>query len=159
MVLGEQKLQECDSYKYLGVTIICNGSFNEHIENLKVKAGKAYCALISKCKDFSGLQPRLFLFDQTIVPILNYAFEIWGFEEYNTFEQLHLSACKYILGVKSTTRTGAVYAELGRISLQSIRYVGMLKFFARLRLLNISEPHQLTWKSFHFLCDAADLGL
>ena len=73
--LGEQELKECDSYKYLGVTIKSSGSFNEHIKNMKLKAGKAYYALISKCKDFSGLQPRLFLylFDQTIVPILNYA--------------------------------------------------------------------------------------
>ena len=158
--LGEQELKECDSYKCLGVTIKSNGSFNEHIENMNLKAGKAYYALISKCKDFSGLQPRLFLylFDQTIVPILNYASEIWGFEEYSTLERLHLSACKYILGVKSTTCTDAVYAELGRISLQSIRHACMLKFFARLLLLNVSEPHRLVCKSFRFLCDAADLG-
>ena len=57
--LGEQELQECDSYKYLGVTIKSNDSFNEHIENIKLKAARAYCALISKCKDFNGLHPRL----------------------------------------------------------------------------------------------------
>ena len=138
--LGEQELQECDSYKYLGVTIKSNGSFNEHVENINSKAGKAYYSLISKCKDFNGLQPRLFLylFDQTIIPILNYASEIWGLDEYAILERLHLSACKHILGVKSTTCTDAVYAELGRISLQSNRHVCMLKFFARLQLL---APH------------------
>ena len=158
--LGEQKLQECDSFKYLGVTIKSNGSFNEHIENMKLKAGKAYHTLISRCKDFSGFQPRLFLYpyEQTIVPILNYASEICDFEEYSKLERLHLSACKYILGVKSTMCTNAVYAKLGRISLQSIRHVCMLKFFARLQLLNVSEPHQLASKSFRFLCDAANLG-
>ena len=158
--LGEQELQECDSYKYLGVTIKSNDSFNEHIENINLKAGKAYYSLISKCKDFNGLQPRLFLylFDQTIIPILTYASEIWGFDEYAKLERLHLSACKYILGVKSTTCTDAVYAELGRISLQSNRHVCMLKFFARLQLLNVSEPHRLACKSFRFLCEAADLG-
>ena len=78
--LGEQELKQCDSYKYLGVTIKSNGSFNEHIEYIKLKANKAYYALISKCKDFNfnGLQPSLFLylFDKTIVLILNYASEI-----------------------------------------------------------------------------------
>ena len=83
--LGEQELQECDSYKYFGVTINFNGSFNEHIENINLKAGKAYYSLISKFKDFNGLQPRLFLylFDQTVIPILNYSSEIWGFDEYD----------------------------------------------------------------------------
>ena len=159
-LLGEQELQECDSYKYLGVTIKSNGSFNEHIENIKLKAGKAYYALISKCKDFNGLQPSLFLylFNQTIVPIMNYPSEIWGFDEHATLERLHLSVCKYILGVKSTTCTDAVYAELGRISLHSNRHVCMLNFFARLQLLNVSEPHRLACKSFHSLCEAADLG-
>ena len=69
--LGEQEVEECDSYKYLGVTIKSNGSFNEHMKNINLKAGKAYYSLISKCKDFNGLQPRLFLylFDQKIIPI------------------------------------------------------------------------------------------
>ena len=34
----------------------------------------------------------------------------------------------------------------------------MLKFFARLQLLNVTEPHRLAGKSFRFLCDAAELG-
>ena len=34
----------------------------------------------------------------------------------------------------------------------------MLKFFARLQLLNVFEPHRLACKSFRFLCEAADLG-
>ena len=48
--------------------------------------------------------------------------------------------------------------ELGRISLQSNIHVYMLKFFARLQLLNVSEPHRLACKSSNFLCEAADLG-
>ena len=159
-LFGENEIQECDSYKYLGVTIKSNCSFNEHVEIVKQKANKAYYSLISKCKDFDGLHPRLFLylFDQTIAPILNYASEIWGHEEFVTLEQLHLSACKYILGVKSTTCTDAVYAELGRIPLQLNRHVSMLKFYARLISLNDSEPHRFACKSFRFLCESADLG-
>ena len=156
-LFGENEIQECDSYKYLGVTIKSNCSFNEHVEMVKQKA---YYSLISKCKDFDGLHPRLFLylFDQTIAPILNYASEIWGHEEFVTLERLHLSACKYILGVKSTTCTDAVYAELGRIPLQLNRHVSMLKFYARLISLNDSEPHRFACKSFRFLCESADLG-
>ena len=66
-----------------------------------------------------GFQPRLFLylFDHTIAPILNYASKAWGFEEWSKLETLQLKACKYALGVWSSTTTDAVYAELRRMSL------------------------------------------
>ena len=83
---------------------------------MKLRAGKKCYDFISKCKDFNGLQPSLFLYllDQTIVPILNYASEIWGFDKHGTLERLHL-ACKNIFSVKLTTYTDAVYARLGGI--------------------------------------------
>ena len=98
------------------------------------------------------------MFHQTIAPILNYPFEIWGHEEFVTLERLHLSACKYILDVESTTCTDAVYAELGRIPLQLNGHVPMFKFYARLTSLNDSEPHRFACKSFRFLFESADLG-
>ena len=58
-----------------------------------------------------------------VAPILNYASEIWGFEEWSKLETFHLKACKYALGARSSTTADAVYAELGRVSLQ-----GMLIF-------------------------------
>ena len=46
--------------------------------------------------------------------------------------RLHLSACKYALGVKSSTNTDAVYSELGRIAVQSHHHINILKFHNRL---------------------------
>ena len=40
--LGDNAISECDSYKYLGVTFKSNCSYNEHIEKVKQKAGKAF---------------------------------------------------------------------------------------------------------------------
>ena len=122
--IGKKGVQECFSYKYLGVALKLNGPFSEHINKIKEKANKAYFSLISKSKEWGGFQPRLFLysFDHTIVPILNYASEIWGFEECSKVETLNLKACKYALSVRSSTTTDTVYAELRRISLQAQRH-------------------------------------
>ena len=60
----------------------------------------------------------LYLFDHTIAPILNYASEIKGLEEWSKLETLYLKACKYALGGRSSKTADAVYAELGRVSLQ-----------------------------------------
>ena len=136
--IGDKEIKECDSYKYLGVTIKSNGSFSEHIDKIKEKSHKAYLSLISKSKEWGGFSPRLFLylFDHTIAPILNYASEVWGFEEWPKLETLHLKACKYELGVRSNTTTDAVYADFGRMSLQCHRHSNILKFFTRISALD-----------------------
>ena len=108
--IGDKEVKECVSYKYLGVTIKSNESFSEHIDKIKEKAHKAYFSLISKSKEWGGFQPRhfLYLFDHTIAPILNYASEIWGFEGWTKLETLHLKACKYAMGVRSSTTKDAM---------------------------------------------------
>ena len=49
--IGDKEVEECISYKYLGVTIKSNGSFSEHIDKIKERANKAYFPLISKGKE------------------------------------------------------------------------------------------------------------
>ncbi len=70
---------------------------------------------------------------------------------------MHLSACKYILGVKSSTNTEGIYAELGRITIQLKRHINILKFLARLESLNDLEPNRYVCKSFRFLCNNDNL--
>ena len=155
--LGNKEIEECETYKYLGVTFKSNGSFSEHADKIKEKAQKSHFSLLAKSREWGGFQPRLFLylFDHTIMPILNYASEIWGTNEWPKLERLHLSACKYALGVKSSTTTDAVYAELGRYSVLSARHINILKFF--LRLSNLEEERYAN-KAFNMLVTDANAG-
>ena len=156
--IGDKEVKECISYKYLGVTLKSNGSFSEHIDKIEEKALKSYFSLISKSKEWGGFQPRLFLylFDHTIAPILNYSSEIWGFEGWPKLETLHLKACKYALGVRPSTTTDAVYAELGRVSLQCQRHINILNFFSRLSSL---DSQRYASKALSMLSKDADHGL
>ena len=52
--------------------------------------------------------------DWTISPILLYASEVWGFENKESIEKVHLQFCKNILKVRSATPNYMVYGELGR---------------------------------------------
>ncbi len=49
----------------------------------------------SESREWGGFQPKLFLylFDHKIMPILNYASEEWGTNDFTKQESLHLSAC------------------------------------------------------------------
>jgi len=150
--IGDKEVEECETYKYLGVTFKSNGSFVDHTEKIKEKAQKCFFSLLSKSREWGGFQPWIFLylFDHTIIAILNYASEIWGTNDWPKLERLHLSACKYARGVKSTTKTEAVYAELGRYSMLYSRHINILKFYLRVSMLE-NESHANKGKlSFYY---------
>ena len=79
--IGEKLIEEAKSYKYLGVTIKDNGLFNDHVNLVKEKAAKAFDSLIAKNKEWHGFNSKVFfhIFDHTVVPILNYGAEVWGY--------------------------------------------------------------------------------
>ena len=53
------------------------------------------------------------LFDKTVLPIMLYGCEIWGFGNNNILETVFLKFCKYLLGLKSSTPNCMVYGEVG----------------------------------------------
>ena len=86
---------------------------------------------------------------------MNYSSEIWGFEDWAKVETLHLKACKYAFGVRSSTTTDAVYAELGRVSLQCQRHINIPIFFPQRSSL---ESTRYASKAFCMLRMDADYG-
>jgi len=63
---------------------------------------------------------QLRLFDNTIVSILTYGCEVWG---YGHLKMMHAYFLKYILNVKQSTSHSMLYGELGRVPL----YIGINK--------------------------------
>ena len=104
--------------------------FNEHVNLVKEKAAKAFYAIIGKNKEWHGFNPKVLfhVFDHTILPILNYSTEVWGFNDWYELEKLHLLACKYTLGVNLSTPTSGIYAELGRHPLYIHQKIAMIKY-------------------------------
>jgi hypothetical protein len=58
------------------------------------------------------------LFDSLASPILLYTSEVWGFENKESIEKVHLQFCKNVLKVRSTTPNYMVYGELGRYPME-----------------------------------------
>ena len=56
---------------------------------------------------------QLQLFDQTILPILLYGSEVWGFEEIQIIEKLHCEFLRTITKLRKNTPLYNVYARLG----------------------------------------------
>ena len=75
---------------------------------------------------------QLKLFDQTIVPILLYGSETFGFENLQPLEKMHLDFLKSILKMKSSTPLIMIYGEFGRFPLEIQVKTRMIKFWAKI---------------------------
>ena len=67
-----------------------------------------------------------------VLPILIYGSEIWGFENIDILERVHLQFCKMILHLKQSTPNFIVYAELGRYPITVSVKLRMINFWSRL---------------------------
>ena len=132
--IGTTSIEQVNSYIYLGIMMTPSGGFNQNLKYLHNKASKALFSIKTTMRHMSStatpVKVFLKLFDTKILPILTYSSELWGSYIYkikpNTtlesiinstnhlLEKLHLSFCKYILGVHRKTSNLGCLAELGR---------------------------------------------
>ena len=75
---------------------------------------------------------QLQLFDHTIVPILTYACEIWGFECLDFIENIHTDFQRKITNSRKSMLLYMLYAELGRIPLEATIKTRIIGFWNKL---------------------------
>jgi hypothetical protein len=59
---------------------------------------------------------RHLISDKIIIPMLTYGSEIWGYENIDILEKVHVKFCKLLLNLKTST-TIYIYGEIGRYPL------------------------------------------
>ena len=133
---GENKLDVhvVDHYKYLGLNFNFNGKFTVAKKELYEKGNRAMFSLLRKSRRLQlPIDIQLQLFDVLVKPVLLYGCEVWAHEGTDILEKLHLSFCKYVLGVNKSTCTNMVYGELGATPLSLITQSRMVMFWARIK--------------------------
>ena len=120
-------------FVYLEVKFSCTGSLKPAIDYLIQQATKAMYSLLSKARKLQlSLDTLLYLFDRTVVPVLLYGCEIWGYEKCEKANTFCLKFFKTILGLKRSTNNCMVYGELGRFPLTNEINKRMVKYWAYL---------------------------
>ena len=143
---GNNSIEIVDWYKYLGVILNYNGSFNLAIENLQTQASRAMFSLISRARRLRlPIDMQLELFDKTVLPILLYGCEIWGHSKAPMIETFHLSFLKMILGVHTKTCNNMVYGELGRIPIDIFIKKRIIGYWARILESKESKLTKVTY--------------
>lgn len=78
-------------FKYLGIAFSRSGSFCKVKKHLVEQAQKSMYSIIRKIRLFNlPIEQQFNLFDKVVVPILLYGCEIWGYENIDIIEKIHL---------------------------------------------------------------------
>ena len=67
------------------------------------------------------------IFDTTVLPVLTYASEVWGYKLHQNVENVQIRFCRYLLGVGSRTPNVAVLGECGRLPIFVHTYINCIK--------------------------------
>ena len=81
---------------------------------------------------YLAIDLQLKLFDHTVVPILTYACEIWGYENLDMLELIHNDFLRRITKSRKSTPLYMLYAELGRHPLEIIVKKRIIGFWNKL---------------------------
>ena len=151
--LNDNRLELVKEYKYLGLTVTCNGKLNYVTEILAQKARKAIFGLKANIPSIDSLsvQKWLKLYNSMLTPILTYGSEIWIADHKINIENLHNLSfektqnmiMKQILGVHVHGKTPnlAIHAELGLEPLCFKAFKLMFKYYNRLIKIEQSKDY------------------
>ena len=113
--LGDNVISICKEFKYLGVIFSKSRSFYPAMKHNVVQAKKAMHLLYKRIRNINiPIDLQLKLFDQTIVPILLYGCEVWGFQNTQLIENVHNEFLRHILNLRKSTPIYMLHGELGR---------------------------------------------
>lgn len=121
-------------FKYLGVVFSSGGAFNENDKTTSGQALKAIFQMNKYLYKFTYISPKIQfdLFDKLVLPILNYSTEVTGFNKGSHCERVHLNYCKRLLGVKICTQNNFVYGKTGRLPLNALWQVNIVRYWLKL---------------------------
>lgn len=146
--LAMKALKIVKSYKYLGVIFSQSGSFLGTRKHIVQQAKKAMILLFTRINNLDiPLDLQLKLFDHTVVPILTYACEVWGFENLGMIEKVQNDFLRKITLSKKSTPLYMLLGELGRYPLEIVIKSRMVGFWNR-----IIHGKQLKLSSLLYQC-------
>ena len=143
----DEKLELIQAFKYLGLTFFKNGKWlrsQKIISQYDNFASHTLKCLLQNV--YLNVNEKIKLFDSLV---LNYASEVWGYDDCKDIEIVHNKFCRYLLGVKKSTNIAAMYGELGRMPLRVVRKLRMLKYW--IRILENSNENPFVYKIYEMM--------
>ena len=98
---------------------------------------------------------QLKLFDNTVLPILTYGSEIWGYENLDIIERIHTDFLRRISKCRKSTPKYILYAAMGRYPIEITIKQRMISFWAR---LVTGKASKLSYNIYSFMLKSPDVN-
>ena len=137
-----KRLDIVNHMKYLGIVFNQSGNIFMTKKHSYDQAQKAMFALLRTARQKSlPIHVVLQLFQTTVLPILLYGCEIWGYENLNILEKLQLKFLKYLFCLNKRTMSHLIYGETGIYPVSVLVKSRMVRFWADLVLPSSKEKY------------------
>ena len=136
---GQRKINLCQSYKYLGLTINQFLDFGKMSNSFSDPASRALSAVICKMIKNKGFPFNVFemLYDCCVTSVCDYAHDVISFPQYSGSDQIHTKAIRSYLGVGRSANLCAIRYAISLLEPRSRASIKMLRFYFRLLNINI----------------------
>ena len=127
-------IQEVEHHKHLGVTLSANGTWHEHISNIKEKAWKRI-NVMRKFKFTLDRQSLEIMYKTFIRPVIEYADIVWdniSISDQEDLERIQLEAARIISGATRLVSFDNLYTETCLEPLKSRRQKHKLCLFYKM---------------------------
>jgi hypothetical protein len=146
-VYENNKLEEVNSYKYLGIDIHHKLNWNYSIEKRIIGGWKAYYGLEKNCKsaEIWSWDKKKLLFETLVTPVILYGCEVWGCsisrESWRKIEKIQKNFITYNLKIKGNTPYLILLVETILSPIESMAMTRYLMYKNKLK----------TWKTRGYL--------
>jgi hypothetical protein len=129
----------CTTYKYLGCSINEHLNYEHTVDLLADSAGRALSSIITKMIKNGGFPYNVFctLYQACVCSIADYGGEVFGFDQYDSAQKIHLRAARSFLGVNKTTPIVGIISEFNLLLPQYRTQLKMVRQYHR--VLKCSE--------------------
>lgn len=131
--IGTENISWINGYKYLGLWLEQHLDMKETVKFLAASANRALGALCTKFHKIGGMSHTMFthLYESLVMPVLNYGAGIWGTASYSKVNTIQNRACRFFLGVGSSTSNAATRGDMGWSSQLEKQYTEVLRLYHR----------------------------
>ena len=131
--IGAENVEVVSNFLYLGLKLNYNNRMNVAQKDLYDRASRAMFGLLKKSRSLDlPIDLTLDLFDQTVLPVLTYGCELWGFQSCDIVQKLQLRFYKMVLRLKQSTPSYMIFGDLGKYPVDIIIKTRMLMFWFKL---------------------------
>ena len=121
---GSEILKVVSQYKYLGIILNEFLNFNNTADMLASAAGRALGSIIGKAKNNKDLGYHAFttLYNNCVVPVMDYASAVWGRKTYKICDNVQLRACRFHMGISRLAPIPGIVGDMGWRLLYEVEY-------------------------------------